>query len=110
MVRVASARMNCESRSSTLRRLVLEPPIEISGGSYVMKARCALRRKAASCAKDVKVAFGLLRTLDSAGVVAEVGASAAAAAALRPAMEAESSFIGGHGVFNAAGFAGWKYR
>lgn len=26
---------------------------------YVIKARCALRRRAASCAKEVKVVFGL---------------------------------------------------
>ena len=43
-----------------------------------MKARCAFKRKAASCAKLVKVAFGLLTTLDLAGVVAEVGIPAAA--------------------------------
>jgi hypothetical protein len=78
MVRVASARMNCESRSSTLRRLALETSIRVSGGLYVMKARCAFKRKAASCAKLVKVAFGLLTTLDLAGVVAEVGIPAAA--------------------------------
>ena len=42
---------------------------------YVIKARCAFRRRAASCAKEVKVVFGLDGELPSTKLVSEADAS-----------------------------------
>lgn len=44
---------------------------------YVIKARCAFRRRAASCAKEVKVVFGLDGELPSAKLFSESEASGA---------------------------------
>lgn len=42
---------------------------------YVIKARCALRRRAANCAKEVKVVFGLDGELPSKKLVFDSVAS-----------------------------------
>lgn len=79
---------------------------------YVIKARCAFRRKAASCAKDVSVVFGLQKPLVSTEFVSEteVLRTVEVVAVDRSRIEVESSPEGSHAAFSAAGFAGWKYR
>ena len=87
------------------------------GINYVIKARCAFRRRAASCARDVKVVLGLYRGLASIEAVSEISSSrtefaefaefAEFVAVDRPVAVVKCS-PGGHVAFSAAGFAGWK--
>lgn len=77
----------------------------------MIKARCAFRRRAANCARDVKVVFGLYRRLTSIEDVSETSSFRAEEAEFEavdgPIVEVKCS-PGGHVAFSAAGFAGWK--
>lgn len=77
-----------------------------------MNARCAFRRRAASCAKDVNVIFGLQKPLASIGVVSETEGwwAADVVAVDSSGIEAASPPKGSHVAFSDAGSAGWKYR
>jgi hypothetical protein len=110
---VASAKMNCESRFNILGETKLaKGQGQNRMSTHVIKARCAFRRKAASCAKDVKVVFGLQKPLTSVGGVSGLDVSWTAEIVVvdRSGEDVESSPKGRHDAFNAAGFAGWKYR
>ena len=79
---------------------------------YVIKARCAFSCRAASCAKEVKVVFGLDGELPSTKFVSESEASG-----IKGVDTLEKSPIGAicsstcrSDALSAAGFPGWKYR
>lgn len=79
---------------------------------YVIKARCAFSCRAASCAKEVKVGFGLDGELPSIEVV-----SGSERSGTKEVDTLEKSRIGAtcssnsrSDALSAAGFSGWKYR
>lgn len=79
---------------------------------YVMKARCAFSWRAASCAKEVKVAFGLDGELPSTKFVSESEASGMKGVDIleKSAIGATCSSNCRSEALSAAGFSGWKYR
>lgn len=79
---------------------------------YVIKARCAFSCRAASCAKEVKVGFGLDGELPSTKVV-----SGSEGSGTKDVDTLENSRIGAtcssdcrSDALSAARYSGWKYR
>lgn len=78
---------------------------------YVIKARCAFSCRAASCAKEVKVVFGLDGELSTKFVSESQGSGIKGVDTLEksPIMATCSSTCRSDAL-SAAGFSGWKYR
>ena len=80
----------------------------------MIKARCAFRRRAASCARDVKVILGLYRRLASIEAVSEISSSRTESSEFAEFVAVDGPVAvvkcspGGHVAFSAAGFVGWK--
>lgn len=79
---------------------------------YVIKARCAFSCRAASCAKEVKVVFGLDGELPSTKFVSEPEGSGIKGVDTleKSPIEATCSSNCRSDALSAAGFSGWKYR